>query len=60
MWFVLVLAAAVTPAWAQDGAKSPFAGRWDLTIKTAADTYPSWMEFAAEGGSPAGARGERA
>jgi hypothetical protein len=32
--------------------KSPFAGRWDLTIKTSADTYPSWMEFADEGGSP--------
>jgi hypothetical protein len=32
--------------------KSPFAGRWDLTIRTSADTYPSWMEFADEGGSP--------
>jgi hypothetical protein len=24
---------------------SPFAGRWDLTITTPHDTYPSWMEF---------------
>jgi hypothetical protein len=25
--------------------KSRFAGRWDLTIVTPKDTYPSWMEF---------------
>ena len=24
--------------------KNPFAGRWDLEIKTAQDTYPGWME----------------
>lgn len=24
---------------------APFAGRWDLTITTPKDTYPSWMEF---------------
>lgn len=34
------------------GAGSPFAGRWDLTIRTSSDSYPSWLEFADEGGSP--------
>jgi Domain of Unknown Function (DUF1080) len=33
-------------------APSPFAGRWDLTIITSKATYPSWMEFADEGGTP--------
>jgi hypothetical protein len=32
---------------------SPFAGRWDLTITTPTATYPSWMEFADESGTPA-------
>lgn len=33
-------------------AAQPFAGRWDLTITTPKDTYPSWMEFTETGGSP--------
>jgi len=32
---------------------SAFAGRWDLTILTSTGAYPSWMEFADEGGRPA-------
>lgn len=32
--------------------RSPFAGRWDLTIHNAAGSYPSWMQFADEGGAP--------
>jgi hypothetical protein len=32
---------------------SPFAGRWDLTITTPRGAYPSWMEYADEGGTPA-------
>jgi hypothetical protein len=32
-------------------ASPPFAGRWDLTITTPNDTYPSWMEFAEKDGS---------
>ena len=32
---------------------SPLSGRWDLTIMTSKGTYPSWMEFADEGGRPA-------
>ena len=34
-------------------ASSPFAGRWDLTITTPASTYPCWLEYADEGGTPA-------
>ena len=34
-------------------AQSPFAGRWDLTITTRKDSYPSWLEFADEGATPA-------
>jgi hypothetical protein len=30
----------------------PFAGRWDLTVTTPKDTYPSWMEFTESGGKP--------
>ena len=29
-----------------------FSGRWDLTIKTPHETYPSWMEVTQNGGSP--------
>ncbi|MBV9768066.1 MAG: DUF1080 domain-containing protein [Bryobacterales bacterium] len=35
------------------GGRSPFSGRWDLTIMTATGAYPSWMEFADEGATPA-------
>jgi hypothetical protein len=34
-------------------AQSPFAGRWDLTITTPKGAYPSWLEYADQGGSPA-------
>jgi len=30
----------------------PFAGRWDLTITTPKETYPSWLEFRANRGAP--------
>ncbi len=36
---------AGTTAFAQPASKDPFAGRWDLTVKTAHETYPSWLEF---------------
>jgi hypothetical protein len=39
------------PALPQKGGQ-PFAGRWDLTIKTPKDTYPSWMEFTEKDGKP--------
>ncbi|MGA2740200.1 MAG: DUF1080 domain-containing protein [Bryobacteraceae bacterium] len=33
-------------------AAQPFAGRWDLTVTTPKDSYPSWMEFTTNGGQP--------
>jgi hypothetical protein len=33
-------------------AAQPFAGRWDLTVTTPKDAYPSWMEFTESGGQP--------
>jgi hypothetical protein len=50
--FVLI-AAAMLLAPALSKKEQPFAGRWDLTITTAKDTYPSWMEFTESGGQPA-------
>lgn len=38
----VLLALAALPALAQS--TTPFAGRWDLTITTPKDTYPSWLE----------------
>jgi Domain of Unknown Function (DUF1080) len=36
----------------QTNARQPFAGRWDLTIKTPTDSYPCWMEFSEATGTP--------
>jgi len=46
---LLVAAALVALALAQKPADHPFTGRWDLTITTPKDTYPSWMEVSANG-----------
>ncbi|HUS07584.1 MAG TPA: hypothetical protein VMZ52_14855, partial [Bryobacteraceae bacterium] len=46
---LLVLAAAPLLPAVQ---KQPFTGRWDLTIQTPAETYPSWMEFSESEGKP--------
>lgn len=46
--FVIFLLASVAFA-AGDQA---FGGRWDLTIKTAQETYPSWIEIQNASGSP--------
>src|SRR5579884_121215 len=32
--------------------RSPFSGRWDLTITTPQDKYPSWLEFTDKEGAP--------
>ncbi len=45
-----VLALGLLPAASKKDGSSPFTGRWDLTIKTPQDTYPSWMEFAEKSG----------
>jgi hypothetical protein len=45
---LIPLCLGVASCWA---AGSPFAGRWDLTVVTPKETYPSWIEFAEEGPS---------
>jgi hypothetical protein len=47
---VLTLALGLLPAASKKEGGSPFTGRWDLTIKTPKDTYPSWMEFTEKNG----------
>ncbi len=42
---VVFTSIGVLPALGRQEVKNPFAGRWDLTIKTATETYPSWLEF---------------
>src|SRR5947199_6110751 len=42
---LIVTAAALTPALSKKAGSQPFSGRWDLTVTTPKDTYPSWMEF---------------
>jgi Domain of Unknown Function (DUF1080) len=48
---LLALALALLSAASKKEGASPFTGRWDLTIKTPKDTYPSWMEFTEKSGS---------
>jgi hypothetical protein len=47
--FTLIVAAAAFSS-AGLAQKNPFLGRWDLTITTAQDTYPDWMELTESGG----------
>jgi hypothetical protein len=42
MKHLLMICLAASAALAQN---NPFLGRWDLTIKTATDSYPDWMEL---------------
>ncbi len=42
----LCATATFSQAWA-----GPFSGRWDLTVVTAQDTYPSWMEVVNKDGN---------
>lgn len=50
---ILILLAALAAALvlSQDSAQ-PFNGRWDLTVVTPRDTYPSWMEVLNKNGTP--------
>jgi hypothetical protein len=52
IFFVSIVAAALLVPGMSQKAAQPFAGRWDLTITTPKDTYPSWMEFTQIGGRP--------
>lgn len=47
---LFVATAVLIPAPAQRG-KSPFAGRWDLTVTASDATYPSWMEVVEKDGN---------
>lgn len=44
----LCAAALLLPA----ASRSPFAGRWDLTVTTPQEKYPSWLEFSDKEGEP--------
>lgn len=41
-----------TPALAQKSSRVALAGRWDLTVTTDKETYPSWLEFRESPGGP--------
>ena len=49
---LLILAAAFSTAAFPQAAPGPFSGRWDLTIVTPQETYPSWMEVSDKDGAP--------
>ena len=49
---ILIAVGILIPALSKKAADQPFAGRWDLTVVTPKDTYPSWMEFSEKDGSP--------
>lgn len=50
--FALLAGLSLVPALPQSSSSSPFAGRWDLTIKTPKDTYPTWLEVTDGPGGP--------
>lgn len=41
---VALTGVSILPALCQQEVKNPFAGRWDLTVKTPTESYPAWME----------------
>jgi hypothetical protein len=43
--FALLLATITVPAFSKSTANMGFYGRWDLTVKTPKETYPSWLEI---------------
>lgn len=50
---ILILATIILiPGLSQKDSSHPFAGRWDLTITTPKDSYPSWLEFSEKDGNP--------
>jgi hypothetical protein len=46
----LAMAAATVVSLPSQTANDPFAGRWDITVRAANATYPSWMEVAETNG----------
>ena len=49
--YLAVSATIVAFILAGENTAKPFAGRWDLTIQTPTDNYPSWMEVSDTGGT---------
>lgn len=49
---LLFAAAILTPALSHQTEEGSFSGRWDLTIKTPQQTYPSWIEVTESSGNP--------
>jgi len=55
LWFIMAFAAGVvTRIAASSTPQSEIAGRWDLTIGTAPNIYPSWLEVTLKDGKMAG------
>ena len=48
---ITVLLLALSPLFSAF-AQSPFEGRWDLTVKTAKDSFPSWLEIRGDASAP--------
>jgi Domain of Unknown Function (DUF1080) len=48
----LFAAAVLTPALSYQAGDQSLSGRWDLTIQTRKETYPSWIEVTEGAGSP--------
>jgi hypothetical protein len=51
--FVIAFSPCVFLPYIAANARSAFAGRWDLTITTQEGAYPSWIEYADQGATPA-------
>ena len=47
-----LMLASLFPLVSQAAASEPLAGRWDLTITTPTETYPSWLEVQFTNGMP--------
>ena len=50
---LLMAAAALMPALSQKESRVALGGRWDLTVTTPGEQYPSWLEVTDRGGTPA-------
>jgi hypothetical protein len=49
---VLMAAAALVPALSQRESRVALGGRWDLTVTTSHEQYPSWIEITDKGAAP--------
>ncbi|MBS1875238.1 MAG: DUF1080 domain-containing protein [Acidobacteria bacterium] len=49
---VLIAGVAITPALSQKESRVALVGRWDLTVNTGKETYPSWLEYRESSNGP--------